>query len=233
MKNSLKTIAASIFFLLLFASFSFSQATFQSGANFTISLPQNEFKTKLDATGIGGSGYFLVNIPKSPFYAGASFGVVVYGSDTRQEPFNAYTPEVIVDVTTRNYILMCHFVLRAQPQTGVLRPYLDGLLGFNYIWTETGVYDRQSWSDRIASTVNMDDWAVSYGIGGGLMLCVYKNPNSDFSSLIEFGIRYLKGGKAQYLQQGSITQENGYVVYDIDYSNTDLLTLHMGVSFSF
>lgn len=233
MRIYVKIMTAATLGVLLLTSLAYSQVRFQSGINFTISLPQNEFKKHLDATGLGGTGYFLVKMPNAPLYAGASLGIVVYGSDTREEPFNEYIPEVIVDVTTRNYILMCHFILRAQPAEGIFRPYLDGLFGFNYIWTETGVYDQQSINYEIASTVNIDDTAVSYGIGGGVMFCVHDRQEHPFATFIDFGIRYLKGGKAEYLQRGSIMHVDGYAVYDVDYSNTDLLTLHMGVSFTF
>ena len=124
----------------------------------------------MDGIGLGGTGYFLYKIPRSPLSIGASLGLIVYGSETREEPFSSTITDVIVDVTTRNYILQCHFLMRLQPQEGILRPYLDGLVGFNYIWTQTGVYDQTNYYDAIASSVILRDTVMSYGASGGLMI---------------------------------------------------------------
>jgi len=51
---------------------------------------------------------------------------------------------------------------------------------------------------------------------------------------VDFGIRSMKGGEAEYLKEGSITEDaNGNFVYDVQRSTTDLLTWHLGVVFTF
>ena len=219
---------------LIFTSSGYSEERFQTGFNFTLGFPQREFKENVNNTGLGGSGYFMYRLPKSPISIGTSVGILVYGSDSREELLESSIPEVTVDVTTRNYILMCHFFLRAQPPSGDIRPYLDGLIGFNYLWTETGIYDQSAvLFDEIASSVNMSDFAFSYGVGGGLMIRLYQRQKSAFAVLLDLGIRYLKGGKAEYLAEGDILSEDGLATYNVSYSNTDLFTAHIGVAFSF
>jgi hypothetical protein len=111
---------------------------------------------------------------------------------------------------------------------------LDGIIGFNYIWTETGVYDQSGGLyDEIASSVNVSDFAFSYGLGGGLMIRLYQRQNSTFAILLDLGARYLWGGKAEYLKEGDILREDGMVIYNTSFSNTDLFTTHIGVTFSF
>lgn len=153
------------------------------------------------------------------------------------EFLDASIPKVEVDVTTRNYILMCHFVFRAQLPEGDFRPYVEGLAGFHYLWTETGVYDRGCCNERIASSVNFSDFAWSFGAGCGVMMKVYEyRKNSDrnpFAIFVNLGARFLKGGRAEYLREGSIYQENGQLIYDIKMSNTDLITVRLGLSFAF
>jgi hypothetical protein len=51
--------------------------------------------------------------------------------------------------------------------------------------------------------------------------------------LIDFRIRYLFGGEATYLKEGSITVSDGAVEIDARRSRTDLLTYQLGVSFNF
>ncbi|MBN1223659.1 MAG: hypothetical protein JXB23_10440 [Candidatus Aminicenantes bacterium] len=225
-----------IVFLVLcgLSSSGFSRERFSAGINFTLGIPQNEFNENINTTGLGGSGYFSFRLPKSPLSIGTSFSVLVYGSETREEFLNAAIPEVIVDVKTHNYILLCNLFLRVQPHQGQFRPYAEGLIGFNYLWTETGIYDQSGPSfDEIASSVNLDDFSLNYGLGGGLMMQVYQRQNSAFAVFIDLGVRYLKGGKAEYLREGDIVQLNGEVIYNVSYSNTDLITAHIGVAFTF
>ena len=215
----------------------YSEERFQASADFTLGFPQSEFKQNIDRAGIGGSGYFAYKLKNSPFSVGATIGVLIYGSETRIEFLSASIPEVEVDVTTRNYILICHFVFRAQPPEGDFRPYVEGLAGFHYLWTETGVYDQECCNDRIASSVNLSDFAWSVGAGCGVMIKVYEyKKNSDrspFAIFADLGARFLKGGRAEYLCQESICQENGQLIYDIKMSNTDLITARLGLSFAF
>ncbi|MCF8260143.1 MAG: hypothetical protein K9J12_05160 [Melioribacteraceae bacterium] len=52
--------------------------------------------------------------------------------------------------------------------------------------------------------------------------------------MLDIKARYLYGTKAKYLAEGSIIEDgNGNVFYDISESTTDLLTIHVGVIFSF
>lgn len=44
-------------------------------------------------------------------------------------------------------------------------------------------------------------------------------------------VRYLRGGRAEYLKEGSIRRENGSVFFDVLNSRTDVVTLQIGVTF--
>jgi len=220
---------------------SFAQDRFQVGLNFMVGLPQNEFEKHVDNNGYGGSGYFMYRIPQTPIHAGAALGFLIYGSDTREVPWGYGVP-VWVDVTTTNSILMGHLFARIQPAQGMFRPYLDGLFGFNYLSTKTSVENQEESEDddEIASSTNYDDAAGSYGYGGGLMFRVYQarpdqvEGGKTVGIWVDFGIRSMKGGEAEYLKEGSITEDaNGNFVYDVQRSTTDLLTWHLGVVFTF
>jgi hypothetical protein len=223
--------------LLFLNSLASSMERFQVGVSFNPGFPVNEFRENVNRGGLGGSGDFMFRLKGSPLSLGVSFGVIVYGSDSRQEWFSAEIPEVMVDVRTRNSILTGHFLLRLQSPKGKIRPYLDGLVGFHYLWTETGVYDRDGFRQKIASDVNLSDWTWSYGLGGGLLLPLYEKKrgkeSGPFAIFLDFSARYLKGGKAEYLKEGSIIQENERVIYDVSESTTDLIAIRAGLSFAF
>ncbi len=237
MVNVCRNRAFLVFVILFLTSPALSEERFQVSASFNPGFPINEFRTNVQKVGLGGSGDFVYRFKGSPLSVGASFGLMVYGSESRQEWFSAEIPEVIVDVTTRNYILMCHLLLRLQPAKGRVRPYLDVLAGFNYLWTETGVYNRGGFNWEIASDVNFSDWTWNFGVGGGLMLPIFEKERGEksgpFAVFLDLGARYLKGGKAEYLKEGSIIQENERVIYDINESSTDLITIRAGLAFAF
>ena len=47
------------------------------------------------------------------------------------------------------------------------------------------------------------------------------------------GVRYFKGGKAEYLAESSILLENDNVEYIANEFFTDLMSIHFGLAFSF
>lgn len=236
--NKIKSFGIGCLIIFLFASLGYAQRPFQASANFSLGFPQNEFKDNVDRIGLSGIGHFSYNFPRSPFSIGISFGVLVYGSETREEPFSTTIPDVMVDVTTTNMIYMCHLLFRVQPMAGRLRPYLDGFIGFNYLTTDTRIKSQKYISDRrIASTNIINDIAYSYGAGGGLMIQAYSKRGSKkgrpFAVYIDLGVRYLKGGRAEYMREGSIRLEDDRFIYDYSKSTTDLIIGHIGVSFAF
>ncbi len=217
-----------------------AQPYLQGGINFMTGFPQDEFKDNVDKTGfgIGLEGAFI--IPQSPLRVGLSFGYLVYGSENREEPFSLTIPDVTVDVHTENSIVQGHLFLRVQPPEGPVRPYLDGLIGFNYLFTQTRIKDQGNSDEEIASSTNFDDFAFSYGAGGGIMFRVYKSndlrPEGSFGLSnvnIDLRVRYLFGGEAEYLKEGSITRTNGRVTYDVSHSKTNLVMGQLGVIVEF
>lgn len=232
--HKVKSFGALGLIILLCGSLGYAQTPFQASANFSLGFPQNEFRDNIDKVGLSGIGHFSYNFPNSPFSIGVSFGVLVYGYEKREEPFSTPIPDVIVNVSTTNAIYMCHFLFRVQTRKGMIRPYLDGLIGFNYLSTDTRVRSRHY---TVARSNIINDLAFSGGAGGGLMIQVYSKKGNKkkrpYGVYIDLGVRYLKGGRAEYLKEGSVRLEDGQILYDASKSTTDLVTGHIGVSFAF
>jgi opacity protein-like surface antigen len=121
-------------------------------------------------------------------------------------------------------------VLRAQPRTGPVRPYFDGLIGLKHLFTKTSISDLSD-DETIASNTDLSDTALSYGFGGGLQIPLTKGPEARI--LLDTGVRYLRGARAEYLRKGSIREDNGLVFFDVLSSRTDVLTVQVGVIFRF
>ncbi len=216
----------------------FSQEKFQAGAHFMLGFPQGEFRQNVENTGFGGNFYFAYRFPRSFLAAGVSLGFSIYGSERREEPLSLTVPDLIVDVRTTNAIVLCHLFLRIQPPQGRFRPYLDGLVGLNYLTTDTSIHEYDGWEDNRISSNNYNDLALSYGMGGGAIVSLveFRREGSGqrvFSLDLDMGIRFLKGGEAEYLKKGSVHREDGFVTYDVYRSKTDILKAYLGVSFIF
>jgi hypothetical protein len=215
-----------------------AQSRFQGGLNLLLGFPQGEFADEVDETGGGIAGEFVYSPPAIPLGFGASLGFMNYGRESRREPFSSTIPDVEVDVITSNNIFLGHLLLRVQSNKGAFRPYLDGLLGFSYLFTDTKIENISDPGDgELASSQNLDDGVFSYGGGGGIMIEVYRSKSGDqgrmWSLSIDLRGRYLIGGEAEYLKKGSVGRHNGQVSYDIIKSKTDLLTAQVGVAVDF
>ncbi len=216
-----------------------AQTPFQAGFSFMSGFPQGEFGENVKNAGVGLSGYFAYQIPRSPLVLGAGLGFLIYGSESRREPLSPNIPDIVVTVETTNNIFTGHVLARIQPidNRAAIRPYLEGLFGFHYLWTETRLKDSGWYDGHNISSKNYDDGALSYGGGAGLMFRVYQgrkeNSGGIYSVNIDVGMRYLFGGEATYLKEGDIRRETNQVIYSPSRSKTDLLTAGLGVSFSF
>ncbi len=222
-----------------------------AGAGFQMGFPSGEFKDAIDRNSYGIGAHIGYNLGSlAPVMLGLDFGVMTYGNERRQEPFSSTIPDVTVEVERDYNIVQGHFLLRLGPNEGVIRPYLDGLIGFNYLYTNTTIQNKGNADEEIASSVNLDDFTFSLGGGGGLMVRVYsdlgdnaetpKKRRSDegiHEAFISLDVRYLSGSEAEYLKPGSVTIEevdNKPVVrYDITRSRTDMIVGRIGVTLLF
>ncbi len=205
---------------------------FQVGVTGLIGFPVGEFGNNVDVSG-GVTGDVGYRIGETPMSLGVGVGFLWYGSERRRVPLSLTIPDVLVDVTTSNYILLTHSRVRVQPRDGRLRPYVDGLVGFNYLFTQTRVDTGRDefQDDTIARTTNLDDFAFSFGGGGGLMVDLASWPEGRLS--LDLGMRYLRGSEADYLTEGSILRDDGLATLLVSRTRTDLVTILIGVAFEF
>lgn len=227
-----KYLFAAIMLIIIPLKFSLAQS---AGLNLTLAIPSGEFKEKVDNLGFGLSGNinFISPKPKSPFGVGLNLGYIVYGSESRREPLSTTIPDVFVNIDRTNSLLNFHLLFTVGLPTGRIRPYIEGLFGGSYIYTTTSV-KSQGTGEEFASSTNFDDWAWSYGAGGGFTILLSGDPNTDQNTIyLDLKGRYLFGSEAEYLKQGSVKIQNGQVSYDVSRSKTDLITVHAGVIFYF
>lgn len=210
--------------------------------NVVVGVPMGAFRDNTERLGVGGSLFGGLRRSGSPVVLGLDLGFLVYGRSVDTVPFSSTVgPRVQVEVVTTNNIVQPHLVLRLQPADGRVRPYIDGLFGFKYLFTETRVRDDDQFDDTdIASTTNFRDVAVSGGVGAGLDIRVYRGrPKDDVRTVsVHLGTQYLAGGQAEYLAEGALEDTNGNGQLDdeelsIRRSTTTLLQPQLGVTVQF
>jgi hypothetical protein len=204
------------------------------GLHFNSGLSQGDLKEQIGRDATGSAGRFFYSPQRHPLALGLELSWMNYGSETRREPFSTTIPDVTVDVTTSNNIVQTLFVLRGRALRGPIELYGDAVLGFNYMYTETGINGTGISDEDVVRHTNFDDAALAYGGGGGVMVPVFTRKKlsegqKPLQVLIDGGVRYLKGGEAEYLKKGSIRREGTTVTFDTLKSETDLLKVHVGL----
>jgi hypothetical protein len=202
------------------------------GVGLLVAAPQGELADELDAVGFGLNLWAGLRPAGSPLVIGLDGGFLIYGSERERIPF--LTNRVLVDVVTTNNIAMGHLFARVQPPVGPVKPYLEGLVGFKYFFTESRIEDDDfDDNEAIASTTNFDDIALSYGVGGGIDVRLFSftgDQSRPFNVSLSLSSRYLWGGEADYLGEGGITDTPGGLSFDVRRSATDLLFFSVGIT---
>lgn len=225
-----------LFALVVFASTPDASAQYagEGGISLIIGVPQGSFAQTVDGPGIGLSFFAGASARRSPILVGADLGFLIYGYERRREPWSYSIPDVGVDVVTSNNIFLGHLLVRLRPPSGPIRPYVDGLIGMKYLFTTTEIRDDWYYDDVLATSTNFDDAAPSWGVGGGIDVQITRGRGRGRGSLMfHAGVRYLFGGQADYLLEGSIRRDYGRVSYDVFRSETNLMINEFGLVLRF
>lgn len=213
-------------FLILMATVPAQAYENIGGSNVLIGFPQGEFEDNVANKSVGLSGIFGLEMENMPLTVGIEIGYLIYDIEqsTRRTSNNDY-----VEVSTTNNILLVDPFLRIQSQYGFLRPYMEALTGFSYIFTTTSI-DNSSYHDGLEDDTELGDITYNFGMGGGLHLKIYgrKSPQKEQSGSIEIwidaGVRYLFGGSAEYYGEAP----GIYDVAQIHESTTNMVILKIG-----
>jgi len=207
----------------------------QAGLGLMIAVPIGDFG---DNVGVSPGITFHLDfgLGNSPVSIGAEGTLVLYGSQTRNVPLVGI-PDLAVGVETENDMFLLHGRVRVQRPDGRVRPYVDGLVGFNYITTTTSVdaEDTCYWvgntyscTDGGDSITNLDDLVLSVGGGAGVQFAFGASPHS---MRLDLSLRYLYGGEARYMAEGDIRWESeGLVILEPRRSRTDMLMVYVGLA---
>ena len=200
---------------------------FRFGAKPLGGIPVGDFGDRAGTSpGVGFD--FTSRVGQTPIAVGGEFGYFMYGKETRRLSLVSAVPEVLTDVNTTNNLLQTHALVRVQPQTGRVRPYVEGLLGFRYVFTRTSFANPD---EGESGTTQLSDFAPSVGGGGGMTIGLVSGRAATLH--LDLGLRYLTGGDVEYLTKGAITRDEGRVTFQPTQSAINLVSLQVGVAVDF
>ena len=198
------------------------------GIGLMAAQPLGEFDRQIDVG--GGVGVHLLFKParRIPFALRADLGYIIYGQETRRfRPF----PRIQVELDTDHSIFFAGIGPQFMVPSGLLRPYLTGSAGLSYFATKSSLEGVDADGEDLLSTTNFDDVTFAYTGAAGLYIPVKKGlrPVS-----IDMGLRYHGNGTAEYLREGSITDNpDNTVSFTPIRSETNLITYQIGITVGF
>lgn len=163
-------------------------------------------------------GYFIYDYTSqtSTFYSGNGFSF-----DAKEERTSS--------------IVTFHGFLRAIGPEKSFRPYADMIFGGALFTTSSSVKNYVT-NEELSSNWDHSSWAWNAGVGGGLMISVYKPDVKSFIGTIYLDLRarYLVGSRTSYLRKEDIkVDQYGTVYFFPSKSKTDMMLFSVGVEVPF
>lgn len=199
---------------------------FRLDPRFAAGVPVGTFSDNVGAS-FGGAVDFSVRLGDTPVSVGSAVEHLRYGTETRHVALFNALPEMVSDVDTSNNVFWTHALVRVQPRTGRVRPYVDGLLGFSYAYTSTGVHVGY----ETESTTHLGDFAPSLGVGGGVTVLLVSRREAVLS--LNLGLRYLATGALDYLTKGAIQRDENGATFEPVRSSVNVVSPQIGVALGF
>lgn len=177
--------------------------------------------------GFGVDGFARWKVDRrGAFSIGLEGGWMQYGRETIRTPLSSTVGRINVDVTTSNNIVFLGLGPQLTAPSGPVRPYLNGAVGFSYLFTQSSVEGSDNNNYSFAETTNFDDFVFATTGGAG----IYIPLGARQEVALDIGVRYHNGGRGQYLREGSIKDRPGTtpLITPIE-SQTQLISWRIGV----
>jgi len=79
----------------------------------------------------------------------------------------------------------------------------------------------------------IDDWAWTYGVGGGLKFLLGANENGKGAFFLDLKGRYMMSSDVDLLDRNSIRYANDRFYYTVNETQINFFALQMGIQFYF
>ena len=214
--------------LLLLLSAEYLEAQPSASFYFTTAFPVNDYQNYDNEFGYGGNLEFFFISPskEKPIGMGVSLGYLGQGLYFYEDPCNC---ETYVGNNRANNFINLNMILQVAPTGGTVRPYLETLFGGSYIYSNTEIITLNY------NSVNLyvDDWAWTYGVGGGFKFLLGADDNGGGSMYLDLKGRYLMSSNVYLLDRNSIRYANNRFYYEVSKTQINFVAFQIGVVFYF
>lgn len=219
MKSYLKILTL----LPLFISANYLQAQPSLSLYFTTAIPINDFRNFDSDEGYGGNLeiFFFSPSVQKPFGMGVSLSYFGQGLYFYDDP---YSDESYLSGNRANNFSSLHLIFQLAPTGGTVRPYLETFFGGSYIFSVTEIYTI----DYISESLYIDDWAWSYGVGGGLQFLI-SSDESEHSVFLDLKGRYLMSSDVSIPDRQSIRYANNSFYYTVNETQINFVAIQIGI----
>lgn len=199
---------------------------FTIGATGLLAAPRGAFQENVGSGihggGFNATGWFALD-RLGILSLRADLGGVWYGRESQR--YSILSPRVGVNVVTTNSIFTTAIGPELAVPRGALRPYVNGSVGWHHFSTSSALEGLDD-TEQNYSTNNQSDGTSAWGAGGGVRIPI--GPKR-WGSTLDLGTKYYRGGEAEYLRKGDITDNsNGTVTLNTRRSHTDFQTFYLG-----
>ena len=195
-----------------------------------IGIPIGEFDRRQGQQMAGLSANVAIPMRRLPLSYGFDFGWNRMGSKREvvaidQEHIQSTTGDLKVTSNVYSY----HGLLRLQPFTGKVSPYMDVMSGMRQFTTSSRI-DVEGVDEPLMEQRNENEFIGSIGWAAGVQVLPGKNRNF----LLELRLERLNGGQVNYVDPRSIViTPDGVVDYSALTSGTRVINLTFGVGLRF
>jgi len=215
------TILIALFFL---TSAKYVMAQPSTSFYFTTAIPVNEYQDFDDEVGYGGNLEFFFISPskEKPIGMGFSLSYIGQGLYFYDDPCDC---ETYVGNNRANNFINLNMILQVAPTGGTIRPYLETLFGGSYIYSNTDIITP----DYMSVNLYVDDWAWTYGVGGGFKFLLGADENGDGSAYLDIKGRYLLSSDVNLLDRNSIRYANNRFYDTVKETQINFVAIQIGL----
>jgi hypothetical protein len=227
MKKEMKTYLKILTLLLLLLSANYLNAQPSASFYFTSAFPINDYRLFDDEVGYGGNLEFLFITPSKakPMGMGVSFSYFTQGLFFATD---SYTGETILSSNKANNFSNLHLIFQLAPTGGTVRPYVETFFGGSYIYSCSQIFTL----DYVPVSLFIDDWAWSYGVGGGFKFLIGGDEGGG-SFYLDLKGRYFMSSDVSVLDRRSIRYANNNFYYEVNETQINFVAVQVGVVFYF
>ena len=214
-------IILSIFSLLILVSQSGAQPS--ASFYFTTAFPVNDYKNFDDEIGYGGNLelFFISPSKQKPVGMGFSLSYLGQGLYFYDDPCDCET--YVGDNRANNFVNLS-MILQVAPTGGTVRPYVETFFGGSYVYSNTNIITP----DYLSVHLFVDDWAWTYGVGGGLKFLIGSNDNETGSLYLDLKGRYLMSSNVDLLNRNSLRYANGQFYDAVEETQLNFVAVQLG-----